>query len=168
MVPVLFAAVPLTVFLSLVAIDLIIANYTYAFWFHTVHVLQKWTVFRDIMYVSVAALLAIPVCTYIAILKHHLYEIDIIIARSLVYGALTVVIAGIFEAVDAIVHYFLLTFTHQEESILSVIAAALAIAALFDPVKHRIRRFVDRRIFGEEELRRSAQPERHSERGTTS
>jgi hypothetical protein len=62
----------------------------------------------------------------------------------------------------------LLTFTHQEESIWSVIVAALAIAALFDPVKHRIRRFVDRRIFGEVELRQSGQPGRHSERGTTS
>jgi hypothetical protein len=41
-----------------------------------------------------------------------------------------VVIAGIFEAVDAVVHYFLLAFTHQEESVLSMIVAALAIAAL--------------------------------------
>jgi hypothetical protein len=79
-----------------------------------------------------------------------------------------VVIAGIFEAVDAVVHYFLLAFTHQEESVLSVIVAALAIAALFDPIKHRIRRFVDRRIFGEGEPRQSGQPERHPERGTPS
>ena len=87
---------------------------------------------------------------------------------ALVYGALTVVIAGTFEAVDTVVHYFLLTFIHQEESIWSVIVAALAIAALFDPVKHYIRRFVDRHIFGEGALRQSGQPERHSGRGTTS
>jgi hypothetical protein len=49
-----------------------------------------------------------------------------------------------------------------------VIVAALAIAALFDPIKHRIRRFVDRHFFGEEELVKSGQPERHSPRGTTS
>jgi hypothetical protein len=164
----LFAAVPLTVFLSLVTIDLIVANYTYTFRFGAVHILRSWPVFRDITYVSVVALLAIPVCTYIAILRYRLYEIDIIINRSLVYGALTVVIAGTFEGVDAVVHYFVLTFMHQEESILSVIVAALAIAALFDPVKHRIRRFVDHRIFGEGKLGQLGQPERHPERDTTS
>ena len=77
------------------------------------------------------------------------------------------VIASIFEAVDAVIHYLMLTLTHQEESIVSVIVAALAIAALFDPVKHRIKRFVDRRIFGENDLGRLGQPERKSKRGPT-
>ena len=47
--------------------------------------------------------------------------------------------------------WLLESFDQQEarESLVSVIVGALAIVALFDPVKHRIRRFVDRRIFGE-------------------
>jgi hypothetical protein len=124
----------------------------------------EWIVFVPAM-IGIAG---IPVAVSIAILRYRLYEIDIIINRTLVYGSLTVVIAGIFEAVDAVIHYLLLTLTHQEESIVSVIVAALAIAGLFDPVKHRIKRFVDRRIFGENELGRLSQPERKSERGPTS
>jgi hypothetical protein len=164
----LFAAVPLTVLGGLEQLDGIVAHFTTDFMFHPVYILYSLGLLLPIFYLEVLALLLIPVCTYIAILRHRLYDIDIIINRSLVYGALTVVIAGIFEGVDAIVHYFVLAFTHQKESIWSVIVAALAIAALFDPVKHRIRRFVDRRIFGEGELGRLGQQERHSERGTTS
>jgi hypothetical protein len=148
----LFAAVALIAFLGLVELELLISNLTHDFWNRAIDILPT-QVLTPILFVLVLALLTVPFFTYIAILKHRLYDIDIIINRSIVYGALTVVIAGIFEAVDAVVHYFLLTFTHQEESIWSVIVAALAIAALFDPVKHRIRRFVDRRIFGEGDLR---------------
>jgi hypothetical protein len=162
----LFAAVALTAFLGLVELELLISNLTHDFWNRAVDILPS-QVLTPVLFVLVLALLTVPFFTYIAILKHRLYDIDII-NRSLVYGALTVVIAGTFEAVDAVVHYFLLTFTHQEESVVSVIVAALAIAALFDPVKHRIRRFVDRRILGEGELRESGQPEHHPERGTTS
>ena len=161
----LFAAASLTAFLSLVELELLISNLTHDFWNSAVDILPT-QVLTPVSFVLVLALLAVPFFTYIAILKHRLYDIDII-NRSLVYGALTVVIASIFEAVDAAVHYFLLAFTHQEESILSVIVAALAIAALFDPVKHRIRRFADRRMFGEAELRQLEQSEHRQERGTT-
>ena len=44
---------------------------------------------------SLFALLIVPVCTYIAILRHHLYDIDIIINRSLVYGSLTAILASV-------------------------------------------------------------------------
>ena len=163
----LFAAVALAAFLGLVELELLISNLTHDFWYRAIDILPR-QVLTPVLFVLVLALLIVPLFTYVAILKHRLYDIDVIINRSLVYGALTVVIAGIFEAVDAVVHYFLLAFTHQEESILSVIVAALAIAALFDPVKHRIRRFVDRRIFGEGEPEKLGQQERHSGQGTAS
>jgi hypothetical protein len=86
----------------------------------------------------------------IAILKHHLYDIDILINRTLVYGTLTVVIAGIFVIIDEVVQGLFLIVTRQEESWLSVIGSALAISALFEPLKQRIQRFVDRRIFRKE------------------
>jgi hypothetical protein len=150
----LYAAVPLTTFLSLIVLDLTGANFTANFGVRPIHILQTWWVFRDVLYAAVVALLLLPVCTYIAILKHRLYDIDVIINRTLVYGAMTVVIAGIVEAVDAAVHHLFLVLTHQE-SILSVIVSALAIAALFDPLKHRIQHFVDRRIFRAEKVTES-------------
>jgi MFS family permease len=86
----------------------------------------------------------------IAILKHHLYDIDLLINRTLVYGSLTVVFAGIFVIIDEVAQELFLAVTRQEESWLSVIVSALVIAALSEPLKHRIERFVDRRIFGKE------------------
>jgi hypothetical protein len=156
----LYAAVPLTVFLSLIILNLIVVTFTANFLFHIVRI-SSWEVFRNVLYVAVVALLFIPVSTYIAILKHRLYDIDLIINRTLVYGSLTVVIAGIFEGVDAAVHHLFLVLTHQE-SILGVIISALAIAALFDPLKHRIQHFVDRRIFSAEEGRKAGQSKRNA------
>jgi MFS family permease len=86
----------------------------------------------------------------VAILKHHLYDIDVVINRTLVYAALTVVIAGMFVIIDEAAQELFLVVTQQEESWLSVIVSALAIAALFEPLKRRIQRFVDRRIFRKE------------------
>jgi hypothetical protein len=86
----------------------------------------------------------------VAILKHHLYDIDLLINRTLVYGALTAVFAGIFVVIDEVVQELLLAVTQQEESWLGVLVSALAIAALSEPLKHRTQRFVDRHIFRKE------------------
>jgi hypothetical protein len=86
----------------------------------------------------------------IAILKHHLYDIDHLINRTLVYGALTVVFAGIFVIIDEVAQELFLAVTHQEESRLSVIVSALVIAAMSEPLKHRIEHFVNRHIFRKE------------------
>jgi hypothetical protein len=84
----------------------------------------------------------VPIAIGIAILKYRLYEIDIIINRTLVYGALTVVLAIIFQSIDATLHYLLVTLAHIHTLPGSIIAA-LVVGALFDPVRHRIQRFVD-------------------------
>jgi hypothetical protein len=86
----------------------------------------------------------------IAILKHHLYDIDHLINRTLVYGALTAAFAGIFVIIDEVAQTLFLAITQQEESWLSVIVSALVIAALSEPLKHRIEHLVDRRIFRKE------------------
>jgi hypothetical protein len=86
----------------------------------------------------------------IAVLKHHLYDIDHLINRTLVYGSLTVVFAGIFVIIGEVAQELFLAVTRQEESWLSVIVSALVIAALSEPLKQRIEHFVDRRIFRKE------------------
>ena len=87
----------------------------------------------------------LPVAIGIAILRYRLYEIDVIINRTLVYGALTVVIAGIFQTIDAALHYLLVTLAHVHTLPGSIIAA-LVVGALFHPIRHRIQRFVDRHL----------------------
>jgi hypothetical protein len=98
----------------------------------------------DVVLVGLYAAIAI------AILKHHLYDIDHLINRTLVYGLLTLMFAGIFVIIDEVAQELFLAATQQEESWLSVIVSALVIAALSEPLKHRIEHFVDRRIFRKE------------------
>src|SRR5215218_2399258 len=93
-----------------------------------------------------AGFVGLPVAIGIAILRYRLYEIDLIINRTLVYSALTVVMATVFEAVDATLHYFLVTLAHVH-SLPGSIIAALVVGALFDPVRHRIQRFVNRYLY---------------------
>jgi hypothetical protein len=95
------------------------------------------------------ALFGLYAAIAIAILKHHLYDIDHLINRTLVYGSLTVVIAGIFVIIGEVVQELLLIVT-QQESWLSVIVSAMVIAAVSEPLKGRIEHFVDSRIFRKE------------------
>jgi hypothetical protein len=97
-----------------------------------------------------AAAVGLYAAIAVAILKHHLYDIDLLINRTLVYGALTAVFASIFVVIDEVVQELFLAVTQQEESWLGVIVSALAIAALSEPLKHRTQRFVDRHIFRKE------------------
>jgi len=81
--------------------------------------------------------LSLPVSAGIAILKYGLYEIDIIINRTLVYGTLTVVLAISFEGgIVAPQHVFRLLSAQESE--VAVVATTLVIAALFNPLRRRI------------------------------
>jgi hypothetical protein len=125
--------------------------FAYAAAFVSVYILL--TFFLSDVLVSVlgnVALFGLYAAIAIAILKHHLYDIDLVINRTLVYGTLTVVIAGIFVIIDEVMQTLLLIVTQQEESWLSVIVSALVIAALSEPLKHRIEHLVDSRILRKE------------------
>ena len=97
----------------------------------------------------VVGIVSVPVAMGVAILKYRLYEIDIIVNRTIVYGAVTVVLAGVYQAIDATLHYVLVELLHVH-SLPGSIVAALGIAALFHPVRHRIQHLVDSYLPSEE------------------
>jgi hypothetical protein len=84
----------------------------------------------------------------IAILRYRLYDIDIIINRALVYGSLTASLALVYFGGVASIQTLFRAITEQERlPQLAVVASTLAIAALFDPLRRRVRSFIDRRFY---------------------
>jgi hypothetical protein len=96
--------------------------------------------------VGITSLLGIPVAVGIAILKHHLYDIDLIINRTLVYGALTAMLVLVYLGGVVFLQYLFRTLAGGESQ-LAVVASTLTIAALFNPLRRRIQTFIDRRFY---------------------
>jgi hypothetical protein len=96
----------------------------------------------------VLGLSTIPTATGIAILKYGLYEIDIIINRTLVYGALTVLLGLLYlGGVSTTQEIFRALTGQQEQPQLTIVISTLLIAALFNPLRRRIQSFIDRRFY---------------------
>jgi len=91
---------------------------------------------------------AVPISIGIAILRYRLYDIDIIINRTLVYGSLTAILAGLyFGSVTATQALFSILTDEQELPQVVVVISTLLIAALFNPMRQRIQSFIDRRFY---------------------
>ena len=95
--------------------------------------------------VTVTAALLLPAATAIAILRYRLYEIDRIISRTLVYGALTLILGAAY--VGLVLAGQALFSSFAGGSNLAIAASTLVVAALFLPVRARVQRFVDRRFY---------------------
>jgi hypothetical protein len=94
------------------------------------------------------AFMLIPLAIGAAILRHRLYDIDIIINRTLVYGSLTAMLVGLYFGGVATIQVLFRVITGQEEQPqLAVVVSTLAIAALFNPLRRRIQAFIDRRFY---------------------
>lgn len=93
------------------------------------------------------AILSIPVAIAIAILKHRLYDIDLIINRTLVYGALTVLLALVYVAGVLGIGGVARALTASGSNSVAVAASTLIVAAVFRPARARIQGFIDRRFY---------------------
>jgi len=99
--------------------------------------------------VALSFLLVIPsiaIATGIAILRYRLYEIDLLINRTLVYGTLTAMLVALYFGGIVVLQRVFVLLTGQQ-STLAVVASTLVIAALFNPLRRRIQSFVDRRFY---------------------
>jgi hypothetical protein len=149
----LFAAVPLSVFLGLMELDLLVVNLNYDFGLrfdflfnNGRSIFPSWQAFSAVQFVAVFSPLFIPIVTYIAILRHRLYDIDVVINRTLVYGSLTATLVGLYLGIIVVLQRAFVLLTGQR-STLAVVASTLLIAALFTPLRRHIQSFIDRRFY---------------------
>jgi hypothetical protein len=96
--------------------------------------------------VAFLAFIGVPVAAGFAILRYRLYEIDLLINRTLVYVPLTAMLALVYAGGVVGLQYVFRAFTGQE-STLAIVASTLAIAALFSPLRQRLQALVDRRFY---------------------
>ena len=110
-------------------------------------VISIWSVNVGIAVVSVG-LLGVPIFTGVAIARYRLYDIDIVINRTLVYGALTAALVAVyFGGVVTLQILFRALIGQEQQPQLAIVVTTLAIAALFDPLRRRIQSFIDRRFY---------------------
>src|ERR671914_890742 len=106
---------------------------------------RSWGLWASYLLVAIGGLSG-PIAIGIAILRYRLYEIDILINRTLVYGSLTATLVALyFGAIVALQRVFV--FLTGQKSTLAVVASTLLIAALFNPLRRRMQSFIDRRFF---------------------
>jgi hypothetical protein len=97
---------------------------------------------EDALFLTLALL---PVAAGIAILRYRLFEIDVVIRRTLIYGAVVVVLGAVYVALILALQTLLTKVTGG--GTLPVALSTLVIAVLFGPVRSRIRELVDRRFY---------------------
>ena len=117
-----------------------------------VHPSEAWSTAGSVWWWNLLTLTAlvsfttIPIAVGFAMLRYRLYDIDVVINRTLVYGSLTVVLALVYVGIVLSLQYVFRALTGQESQ-LAVVASTLVIAALFSTLRRLVQRFVDRRFY---------------------
>jgi predicted Ser/Thr protein kinase len=115
---------------------------------------------------SVVAQFTVPVAVVFSILKYRLYDIELVINRSIVYGSLTVVLAAVFGILLFGLQSAYKAVTNQDNPpTVAVVISTLAVSSIFQPTRKFLRRFINRRLYGmdvdfDEIKRRNAQLDR--------
>jgi hypothetical protein len=106
---------------------------------------RSWGLWASYLLV-IAGSLSGPIAIGVAILRYRLYEIDLLINRTLVYGSLTATLIVLYFGGIVVLQRVFVLLTDQR-STLAVVASTLLIAALFTPLRRRIQSFIDRRFY---------------------
>ena len=91
-------------------------------------------------------LLLIPLSFAIAILRYRLWDVDALINKTLVYGTLTATLALLYIGLIFALQFLLRGLINQDSTI-AIVASTLVIAALFQPLRHRLQKVIDRRFY---------------------
>lgn len=92
-----------------------------------------------------AAILSLPISIATAVMRHRLYDIDLVINRTLVYGSLTAILFASYFGIVVVLQRVLDPLT--QDSDLAIAGSTLAVAALFRPLRSRVQHFIDRRFY---------------------
>jgi hypothetical protein len=142
---VLYAVVPAVLCGILVSLNFMVVRFTYEF-LSGPQSIVPWEHLKYVLYASTFASLLVPVFTYIAILRYRLFDIDVVVNRTLVYGSLTATLVALYFGGIVVLQSVFVLLTGQR-STLAVVASTLLIAALFNPLRRRIQSFIDRRFY---------------------
>lgn len=92
-----------------------------------------------------AAILSLPASIATAVMRHRLYDIDLVINRTLVYGSLTAILFASYFGIVVILQR--VTDPLTQDSDLAIAGSTLAVAALFRPLRSKVQHFIDRRFY---------------------
>src|ERR687898_1019867 len=95
---------------------------------------------------TISSAMLIPLSIGVAVLRSHLFDIDVLINRTLVYGSLTAMLIGLYLGGIVVLQRLFVVLT-GEESTLAVVASTLLIVALFNPLRRRIQSFINRGFY---------------------
>ena len=105
-----------------------------------------WQLYQHVKLITPLLSVLFPLSIGIALLRYRLYDIDIIINRTLVYGTLSAILALVYFGLIFVLQYVLRGIINQQNAV-AIVVSTLVIAALFQPLRHRLQRFIDRRFY---------------------